>query len=116
MKKEFDFELVGKRLPYKAPESYIENFKPKFHREAHRKSTKFPSRLFVYAAASVALLIICSIAFLTPDTETEVQPFEQESGNIANFLTTDFEVIFKDFTDEELTSLSVILDSDLFEN
>ncbi|MDP3437902.1 MAG: hypothetical protein Q8S04_11725 [Bacteroidales bacterium] len=116
MKKEFDFKQVGKRLPYKAPESYIENFKPNSRREAQRKPIKFPSRFFVYAAASVALLIICSIAFLTPDNEIDIQPFEQESGKIANFLTTDFEVIFKDFTDEELTSLSVILDSDLFEN
>jgi hypothetical protein len=116
MKKDFDFEQVGKKLPYKAPESYIETFKPNFRRNTLRKSNKVTLRLFVYAAASVALLIVSSLIFINPGNRGNILNDTTEADAFAGIKSDDFDAIFKNLTDEELTTLSVILDSDMFEN
>lgn len=116
MKKDFDFEQVGKRLPYKAPDSYVENFKPNFLRHTPHRNNKMAIRLFVYAAASVALLIISSLIVLNPGKRQNFLTSQQETEPFANINSADFNDIIKSFTDEELTTLSVILDSDMFEN
>jgi hypothetical protein len=116
MKKIFDFEQVGKRLPYKAPDPYIENFKPDFLQYTQRKNNKITIRLFVYAAASVALLIISSLIFINPGNRQNRHISDNEVDSFANINSADFNVIVKSFTDEELTALTVILDSDMFEN
>ncbi len=116
MKKDFDFEQVGKKLPYKAPESYIETFKPNFRRNAQRKSNSITIRLFVYAAASVAMLIVSSLIFINPGNRENTLYDTTETDTFTGIKSADFDVIFKTLTDEELTTLSVILDSDMFEN
>ena len=116
MNKDFDFEKVGKKLPYKAPESYIETFKPNFRRNAQRKSNRITIRLFVYAAASVAMIIVSSLIFINPVNRLSIHSNVPEKDSFTGIYTADFDVIFKNLTDEELTTLSVILDSDMFEN
>lgn len=116
MKKDFDFEQVGKKLPYKAPESYIENFKPSFRRNTLRKSNKVTLRLFVYAAASVALLVVSSLIFINPGNRHNNLNIASESDFFTEIESADLDSVFKNLTDEELTTLSVILDSDMFEN
>lgn len=116
MKKDFDFEQVGKKLPYKAPESYIESFKPDFRRNTPRKSNKVTLRLFVYAAASVALLIVSSLIFINPGNRENILNDATEADTFTGINSADLDMIFKSLTDEELTTLSVILDSDMFEN
>ena len=116
MRKEFDFEQVGKKLPYKAPESYIESFCPHIFINRSRKTFRSPLRIFVYAAAFVVIMVISSLLFVNPVNKQATESFEHESNAIANFNTAEFEIIIKNFTDEELSTLSVILDSELFDN
>lgn len=69
MEKEFDFERIGKRMPYKTPESFFDEMEANIWKEAqsgllqtHKRKTY---RLRILAgvsavAASIALLIVFS--------------------------------------------------------
>lgn len=116
MKKEFDFDQVGKKLPYKAPDSYIENLSPHALINRPKKRFKSPKRLLIYAAAFVVILVVSSLMFVNSGNNKAIENFDQELDAIASFNTVQFENFIKNLTDEELATIAVILDSELFDN
>ena len=68
MEKEFDFNRIGKRMPYKTPEGFLDEMEANVWREVHdelpqtqHKRKTFRLRVFAGAmavAASIALLLV----------------------------------------------------------
>lgn len=90
MEKEFDFNRVGKRMPYRAPEGFLDemevNVWKEVQSELHQKHKRKTFRLRVIAvsmavAASIALLLMFP-PFLPKEQTDSFSKVEQAFANL----------------------------------
>jgi|GEM_PF-6090984 hypothetical protein len=95
----FDFDTVGKRLPYDVPEGYIHNFSVK-RAESGRGVLR---RASLFVAASLFLVVISGLFIVYRDKKIP-----------SSFESYEIESMIKELSDDELVTLSMILDDNLF--
>ena len=93
MEKEFDFNRIGKRMPYKTPEGFLDEMEANVWREvqgelpkAHHKRKTFRLRGFARAmtgAASIALLLVFHPFSLKEETDS-FSHVEQAFANLSH--------------------------------
>lgn len=117
MNKEFDFYKVGKRLPYKIPESFLDEFTGDCINMAKEAKNGRSSRVHLwkisFAAASVVLILITSL-FLNKEKEVPVINFNDSIKNTTIYENNEVDRIIRELSDDELIFLSTMLDSDMF--
>ena len=103
MEKDFDFNAIGKRMPYRTPEGFFENAKADILKRAgeeRRKRKLFRLQVGISMALAVAAMV-CGVIFL-PHTSPEV-PTQVHSGEWMALNATDaMDLYVRNLTDEEL--------------
>jgi len=116
MNKEFDFDKVGKRLPYKIPGSFLDEFTGNcINMTKEKKGRSFRVHLWKisFAAASVVLILITGL-LLNKGKEVPIINFNDSIKNVTISENTEVEKIIRELSDDELILLSTMLDSDMF--
>ncbi len=117
MNKEFDFDKVGKRLPYKIPGSFLDEFTGNCINmtKKEKKGRSFRVHLWKisFAAASVVLILITGL-LLNKGKEVPIINFNDSIKNVTISENTEVEKIIRELSDDELILLSTMLDSDMF--
>ena len=91
MEKDFDFNRIGKRMPYKTPEGFLDEMEANIWKEVqgglpetHKRKT-FRMRIFAASlavAASIALLFVLSNVFHQRQTDS-FSKVEQAFANLS---------------------------------
>ncbi len=117
MDKEFDFNRVGKKMPYKIPGSFLEEFPDKCIKRTkeEKKGRKVGMDLWKisFAAASVVIILFTGL-LLNKGKEIPVINFNDTLKSSSISEKTEVERIIRELSDDELILLSSMLDSDIF--
>lgn len=62
MEKPFDFEKIGKRMPYSTPEDFFPQLEERIRREVFPQSSPRPSRRFVFLRQSLGVVAASAAA------------------------------------------------------
>ena len=110
MEKDFDFRQIGKRMPYKTPEGFLDEMEANVWREvqdelpkAHHKRKTFRLRVFAGAmavAASIALLLV-------------FHPFSPKEGTDS---FSHVEQAFANLSQEDQAYMLAVYQEDIFMN
>jgi hypothetical protein len=117
MEKEFNFESVGKRTPFRTPEGFFERMQTEtLKRVAEEKRRKRLYRLKWGVSAALAIAaMVCGFIFF-PATPSDV--VEPSGGNewVAQLSddTDDMDLYLQHLTDEELEEWMEFSENDIF--
>ena len=114
MKKDFDFNEVGKQMPYRIPEGFFERMQAETLAkvEAERKRKKLDRLKVGFAAVLSAAAVWCGAVFFFPSA-----PAETEGEVTSTLLATaddPMEVYLQQLTDEELAEWIEFSENDIF--
>ena len=117
MNKDFDFDEIGKRTPFRTPEGFFENAKANVLKRAGDEK----KRLRLYRlrwGVSVALAIaamVCGFVFL-PSAPKDVPDTNAEGGWVAQTLDKAdvLEMYVQELTDEELEAWIEFSENDIY--
>ncbi len=118
MKKDFDFDDIGKRTPYTVPDGFFNNVQQKVMARAGVKQRRTPSaRLAVVAVMGMAallagLLFVPSFYRAEVGNPTSADVLAVESGNSAE----QADGWIRELSDEELEELVSFSENDIFLN
>ncbi len=117
MEKEFDFNAIGKRTPFRTPEGFFENVQANILKRAAEEKKRrrlYRLRIGLSVALSVAAMI-CGIVFFTG---TPAEPPMQDSH--AEWLAQGtsgadaFDLYISELTDEELEQWMEFSENDIY--
>ena len=103
MEKDFDFNAIGKRMPFRTPEGFFENAKADILKRAgeeRRKRKFFRLQVGVSMALAVAAMV-CGIIFL-PQPSQEMPTQMHSNEWVALNATDPMDLYVRNLTDEEL--------------
>ena len=104
MDKDFDFDNIGKRTPYRTPDNFFE--------ETQRKKRIIPTVIAV-AAVLAGILFTPSLRYMNTDTPSASNILAVDKNNV----TTDpVDKWIKELSDEELEELVSFSENDIFLN
>ena len=115
MKKDFDFDEIGKRTPYRTPEGFFENVQANILKRAdeEKKRRRLSNiRIGVSVALAVAAMLCGAVFFIgLPKGATQEElPLESVAQN-----TTDaVELYLNDLTDDELQEWIEFSENDIY--
>lgn len=113
MNKDFDFNQVGKRMPYRIPEHFLENVQAEILRRADEEREKKKNRRMKLriVSALAAAAVFCGLCFL-PQTPPEDEPSFTAGAQLA---ATDFmDVYVQQLSDEELQNWIEFAENDIY--
>ena len=117
MEKEFDFNAIGKRTPFRTPEGFFERMQAETLRrveEEKRRKKLYRLKWGVSAALAIAAMV-CGFIFF-PATPSDV--VEPSGGNewVAQLSddTDDMDLYLQHLTDEELEQWMEFSENDIF--
>lgn len=117
MDKEFDFNKVGKKMPYKVPGSFLEDFSDNFILKSKEGKRGRKGRMNVWrislAAASVIIILFTGL-LLNKGKDMPVINFNDTIKSSSISEKTEVEKIIQELTDDELILLSTMMNSDIF--
>ena len=117
MDKNFDFDAIGKRTPYRTPEGFFERMQAEtLKRVAEEKRKKKIYRLKVGISAALAIAaMVCAFVFL-PMGQTQVDTPADTSGWIAQFGgdVDPMDLYLQGLSDEELQHWIEFSENDIF--
>lgn len=113
MNKDFDFNQVGKRMPYRVPEHFFENVQADMLRRTDEERNKKKARRMKVWVVSVlaAAAVFCGVCFLPKTPSEDESPFT--AG--AQLAATDFmDVYVRQLSDEELQNWIEFSENDIY--
>ena len=118
MKKDFDYDAIGKRMPFRTPEGFFERMQAetlKRAEEERRKRKMFRIRMGVSVFLSVAAMICGIVFFLKPSMEVPSQG-SVSNGWMAQMIddTDIMDLYIRELTDEELENWIEFSENDIF--
>ena len=118
MNKEFDFEQVGKRMPFRTPEGFFEQMQEEtMQRIAAEKRRKKIYRLKVgFSAVMSAAALICGIAFFMHTQFPKQEQFLTGDLLVEADCDDPFCLYLQQLSDEDLNSLADFMETDIFMN
>ena len=118
MKKDFDFDVIGKRMPFRTPEGFFERMQAetlKRAEEEKRKRKMYRIRMGVSVFLSVAALISGIVFFLAPSMEVPSQSSVSNRWMAQMINDTDaMDLYIRELTDEELENWIEFSENDIF--
>lgn len=120
MKKDFDFDEIGKRTPYRTPDGFFEDVQQKvMERAGVRQQRKSHLKLIVAAVITMAALL-AGFLFVPTFHQTDVTLPGSTSDALAiettNGTTESMDKWIKELSDEELEELVNFSENDIFLN
>lgn len=118
MKKDFDFDDIGKRTPYRTPDGFFEDVQRKvWERTGIQQQKKSHLKLIISTIVAVAA-VLTGLLFVPSLRQTDALP---SSSNVlaieSSYATADSEDRWiKELSDEELEELISFSENDVFLN
>ena len=119
MKKDFDFDDIGKRTPYRTPDGFFEDVQRKvMERAGVKQQRKSHMKLIIPTVIAVAavlagILFTPSLRYMNTDTPSTSNILAVDKNNV----TTDpVDKWIKELSDEELEELVSFSENDIFLN
>ncbi|WP_294618879.1 hypothetical protein [uncultured Bacteroides sp.] len=116
MKKEFDFDDIGKRTPYRVPEGFFEDMQQKVRQHTYGSKPAVRRFRMVIAASMAVAAVLASLLFMPSH-------FRQAGRGTSDLQTLDIENCtatadqwIHEMSDEELEELVSFSESDIFLN
>lgn len=115
MNKDFDFNEVGKRMPFRTPEGFFEKMQAEtmVRIKAEKRRKKLYRLKIGITAVLSAAAIWCGVMFFFPTQSTD--PVQQEIGNewLAN-VEDPMELYLQQLSDEELEAWIEFSENDIY--
>lgn len=118
MKKDFDFDDIGKQTPYRTPEGFFGDVQRKvMERSGVSRQRKSRLKLIVSTAITIAA-ILTGLLFVPSLYRMDTTPTPSTSGTLAIEKTTSdpMDRWINELSDEELAELVNFSDNDMFLN
>lgn len=126
MEKEFDFEKIGKQMPYTVPSGFFEDMQKNITKQIQQEKRK-KYRIKMIAAASGIAAVVAIMLFISNLYNIKVLK-EPRQANITCSVKTEKDIqidneqtipeeldqLIEELSDEELEELAVLSESDLF--
>ena len=115
MEKDFDFNEIGKRTPFRTPEGFFENAKADILNRAgeeRRRRKRFRLQVGISMALAIAAMV-CGIIFL-PEPSKEMPKQMHTAEWVAHNATDVVELYVRDLTDEELQEWIEFSENDIY--
>lgn len=119
--KEFDFEKIGKQMPYRTPDGFFENMRHRVMEQASdgkRHKSKSHLKLIMATALAAAAMLLGVIFF--PFTQQETEKLSSNSLIVSTDLDYSYSDVMdqyiEDMSDEELAEWIELSDNDIFMN
>lgn len=120
MKKEFDFDDIGKQTPYRTPEGFFEDVQRKVIERAEVRQQRKPRMKLIISAAVAMAAILTGLLFVPPlrQMNTTMPPSSSDALAVDKSISTTEPVDkwIKELSDEELEELVSFSESDMFLN
>ena len=115
MSKDFNFEEIGKRTPFRTPEGFFERMQAEtLKRAAEEKRRKKLFRLRVgFSAAMAVAAMICGFVFF-PAPDSELPSPENPAEWVAQLNGDAIDLYIQDLTDEELEEWVEFSENDIY--
>lgn len=118
MKKEFDFDDIGKRTPYTTPDGFFEDMQRKvMERAGVKQQRKSPMKLIISTVVAIAAMLTGLLFVPSFYRADDVKP---SSSNVLaverNNATDQVDKWIKELSDEELEELVSFSENDIFLN
>ncbi|MEY8479130.1 hypothetical protein [Bacteroides acidifaciens] len=116
MKKEFDFDDIGKRTPYRTPDGFFEDMQRKvMERAGVKQQRKSPMKLVISTVVAIAAMLTGLLFVPSFYRADDVKP---SSSNVLaverNNATDQVDKWIKELSDEELEELVSFSENDIF--
>ena len=116
MKKEFDFDDIGKRTPYRTPDGFFEDMQRKvMERAGVKQQRKSPMKLIISTVVAIAAMLTGLLFVPSFYRADDVKP---SSSNVLaverNNATDQVDKWIKELSDEELEELVSFSENDIF--
>lgn len=118
MKKDFDFDDIGKRTPYTTPDGFFEDMQRKvMERAGVKQQRKFHMKLVVSTAVAIAAMLT-GLLFVPSFYRTDdIKPSPSNVLAVERSNSTDpVDKWIKELSDEELEELVSFSENDIFLN
>ena len=119
MDKDFDFDNIGKRTPYRTPNNFFEETQRKIldrtvgEQRKKRRLTRIIPTVIAVAAVLTGILFTPSLRYMNTDTPSASNILAVDKNNV----TTDpVDKWIKELSDEELEELVSFSENDIFLN
>ena len=117
MKKDFDFNEIGKRTPYRTPEGFFENVQAKIMNRADEEKKRrrlLNIRIGVSVALAVAAMM-CGVVFFS-NVPKELPEHGRDTGWVAlgDMGTDAMDMYVRSLTDEELEEWVEFSENDIY--
>ena len=117
MKKDFDFNEIGKRTPYRTPEGFFENVQAKMLKRADEEKKRrrlMNIRLGVSVALAVAAMM-CGVVFFS-NVPKELPDYGLDAGWVAlgDMGTDAMDMYVRSLSDEELEEWVEFSENDIY--
>ena len=119
MDKDFDFDNIGKRTPYRTPDNFFEETQRKIlertvdEQRKKRRLKRIISTVIAVAAVLAGILFTPSLRYMNTDTPSASNILAVDKNNV----TTDpVDKWIKELSDEELEELVSFSENDIFLN
>ena len=114
MKKDFDFDDIGKRTPYRTPEGFFEDVQRKvMERAGLKQQRKSHTKLIISTVVAIAA-VLAGILFVP--SLRQMDEVKSSSSNTLADGTEPVDKWIKELSDEELEELVSFSENDIFLN
>ena len=118
MNREFDFDEVGKRMPYKVPESFLEENRHRILKQTSGEEHKKRIKLKLLIPAILLAAVFAGLLFMPlSNEEKEAQTASSSLILAVGMEAPDSEIMdtfIEDLSDEELQDLAEQSENDIF--
>lgn len=101
MEKTFDFEQVGKRMPYDVPNDFFDKFEENMMVEVKSRRSKKPLRIALRSVLAVAAAIALFFVMQPLLPKSNVDDFESVELAFNNLSTDDQDFLIQVYEDED---------------
>ena len=118
MKKEFDFDDIGKRTPYTTPDGFFEDMQRKvMERAGVKQQRKFHMKLVISTVVAIAAMLTGLLVVPSFYRADDVKPSSSNVLAVERSNGTDqVDKWIKELSDEELEELVSFSENDIFLN
>lgn len=102
MEKTFDFEQVGKRMPYDVPNDFFDKFEENMMVEVKSRRSKKPLRIALRSVLAVAAAIALFFVMQPLLPKSNVDDFESVELAFNNLSTDDQDFLIQVYEDEDI--------------
>jgi len=117
--KDFDFDDIGKKTPYRTPDSFFEDMQQRVMERTYGGQCRKPRKhrlQIIFSTAIAAAAVLAGVLFITPHFQTEDTPGTSDMLAVEGNAVDPVDKWIYELSDEELEELVSFSENDIFLN